>query len=90
MASIRSPRLVGARAKEEGSADDEPWAVEAKEFLRSAVIGADNLTMKLEYKRTIGENERPFVSLYNSKRQNIATKLLREVRNSLVVSVSYK
>jgi staphylococcal nuclease domain-containing protein 1 len=80
LASVRCPRLANARAKEEGTADDEPWGFEAKEYLRSAVIGQEKLSMRLDYKRAIGAEgaERPFVSLYNSKRQNIAAKMIRE------------
>lgn len=75
LASTNAPRMVGNRQRQEGQSD-APWSVEAKEWLRSNVMGADKLMMRVEYKRMIGENERSFVSLYNSKNQNLAVKLI--------------
>jgi staphylococcal nuclease domain-containing protein 1 len=75
LASTNAPRMVGARQRQEGQSD-APWSVEAKEWLRSNVMNADKLMMRVEYTRKIGDNDRPFVSLYNGKNQNLATKLI--------------
>lgn len=79
LASVRCPRLANPKAKEEGSADDEPWAVESKEWTRSSVMGVDKLMMKIDYTRVIGESSRPFVSLYHKNHQNLAVKLVQAV-----------
>merc|ERR1711865_81363 len=75
LASTNAPRMVGNRQRQEGQSD-APYSVEAKEWLRSNVMNGDKLMMRVEYTRMIGENERAFVSLYNSKNQNLATKLI--------------
>lgn len=72
LSSIRCPRQ-GNRAREE---PDEPWAYEAKEFVRSKLIG-QNVGVRIDYLRMIQENERPFVAI-TVKGQDIAVGLCKQ------------
>lgn len=81
LSSIRAPKMSKARDE---NARHEPWAVEAKEFLVSRLIG-QTVSVNMDYARKIGEgaNER---TLYfatvkvptsdNSKHLNVAELLL--------------
>lgn len=56
LSSIRAPRMANAR---DASSVSEPWAVEAKDFLISRLIGR-TVSISMDYARKIGEgpNER--------------------------------
>jgi len=71
LASVRAPRL-GNRQREE---PDQPWAYEAKEFLRSSLIG-QTVSVKVDYMRLVGENDRPFVTITHN-RTNMSVKLIK-------------
>jgi len=81
LSSIKVPRL----ATREGT-EDEPWAWEAKEFLRRKLVGKP-VRCAFDYSRTLpGENavERHFYTVY-SENKNIAIKLV-ELGYATVVS----
>lgn len=48
LASVRAPRM-GAR----GGADAQPWAAEAREFLRKTLVGRD-VSVTIDYARVVG------------------------------------
>jgi len=71
LSSIRCPRL-GNKQREEA---DQPWAVEAKEFVRKELIG-QTVTVKVDYQRLVGEADRMFITVVH-KQRNIAVLLAR-------------
>jgi len=71
LSSIRCPRM-GNRQRDE---PDTPWAWEAKEFLRGAMIG-QQVMVKVDYVRQVGESDRQFVTVTN-KQKNVAVMLAK-------------
>jgi staphylococcal nuclease domain-containing protein 1 len=52
LSSIRAPRLASRRQQDNNNREGEPFAVQAKEFLRSKLIGKE-VNVKMEYERKI-------------------------------------
>lgn len=74
LSSIKAPRL-GRRDEK-----DEPWAFEAREFLRSRLIGR-KVNVGIDYMRALpnsatGETERIFVSVLEGGTNNVAIALV--------------
>merc|ERR1712178_412401 len=63
---------MGNRQRDE---PDTPWAWEAKEFLRAAMIG-QQVMIKVDYVRQVGESDRQFVTVIN-KQKNVAVMLAK-------------
>uniref|UniRef100_A0A7S3GBZ8 Uncharacterized protein n=1 Tax=Palpitomonas bilix TaxID=652834 RepID=A0A7S3GBZ8_9EUKA len=71
LASIRAPRMGNAKKGEK----DQPFAFEAKEFVRSRLIGK-KVDINVDYVRKVGEDDRPFATI-TLKDKNVAEDLVK-------------